>query len=547
MSDTNEPYNPHDPCDLYSPTDPNSSNAPASTIPREVHRFLLDASLNRGARVVVAVSGGPDSLCLLHVLWRLHIEEGIPAALHLVHLDHQFRGEESWAEAQAVAAIAKEWGIAATVEAYDVTAFAHHTNQNKQTAARAVRYGLLVRVAQEIGANAVAVAHHANDQAETVLLHLLHGAGPAGLRGMRGVVEWGEWGVWAMRSAPSEWARGGEATPLLIRPLLNTPRPAIETYCREQGLAPQEDSSNASLHYTRNHIRATLLPSLTHYNHHIVSALSRTAHICADDYDYLQTQLDSHWPMLVRAAETGQSLTFEREKWYALHPALQRYALRRAAAFVLGAAEECITYEQVEDSRRAALDLAVGRHHTVGKGLLLRADHDGFVIYHYTTPPRLPPEEAMRWPRLDTETCTLPVPGRAVISRQWTVVCTFTEPTIAPFTPLTSSTVGPQRLQRLQRWIVLDGDMLSPTLWLRTRRAGEKFRPAGGRGSRKIQDFFVDQKIPCTARKTWPLLATESAIVWVVGLRGDERFRATPSTTRPVWVALLAEGEIEQW
>jgi tRNA(Ile)-lysidine synthetase-like protein len=534
MSDTNEPII----------TDSHNPNTPANTIPREVYRFLLDASLNRGARVVVAVSGGPDSLCLLHVLWRLHIEEGIPAALHLVHLDHQFRGEESRAEAQAVAAIVEEWGIAATVEAYNVTAFAHESNQNKQTAARAVRYGLLARVAQEVEANAVAVAHHANDQAETVLLHLLHGAGPAGLRGMRGVVEWGEWGAWAMRSAPLEWARGGEATPLLIRPLLNIPRPAIETYCREQGLAPQEDSSNASLHYTRNHIRATLLPALTHYNHQIVSALSRTAHICADDYDYLQTQLDRHWPMLVRAAETEQSLTFGREAWHDLHPALQRYALRRAAALVLGAAEESITYEQVENTRRAALDLAVGGHHTVGKGLLLRADHDGFVIYHYTTPPRLPPEEAMRWPRLDAEACTLSVPGRAAISRQWIVFCTFTEPTIAPFSPLTPPTAVPRRLQR---WIALDGEMLPPTLWLRTRRAGERFRPAGGRGSRKIQDFFVDQKIPRPARERWPLLATDSAIVWVVGLRGDERFRATPSTTQPVWVALLAEGEREQW
>src|SRR5512138_2298231 len=144
-----------------------------------------------GAPVAVAVSGGPDSLCLLHVLNRLRLDLGF--TLHVAHLDHQIRGEESAAEARFVAGLAHDWGLPATVSASDVPALARTQRLNLHAAARLARYTFLAQVAQSIGAQAVAVAHHANDQAETVLLHLLRGAGPDGLRGMRPAVPWQEW------------------------------------------------------------------------------------------------------------------------------------------------------------------------------------------------------------------------------------------------------------------------------------------------------------------------------------------------------------------
>src|SRR3954468_24376362 len=144
-----------------------------------------------GAPVVVAVSGGPDSLCLLHALAQLRDDLGV--ALHIAHLDHMIRGAESAAEAMFVAELARAWGLPSTVEATDVPDRARAQRANLHAAARAARYSFLARVAHSIGAQAVAVAHHAGDQAETVLLHLLRGAGPDGLSGMRPVTAWSEW------------------------------------------------------------------------------------------------------------------------------------------------------------------------------------------------------------------------------------------------------------------------------------------------------------------------------------------------------------------
>ena len=146
-----------------------------------------------GAPVVVAVSGGPDSLCLLHALTQLRDDLGV--TLHVAHLDHMIRGAESADEAVFVADLAREWGLPSTVEATDVPALARAQRANLHAAARAARYSFLARVARATGAQAVAVAHHAGDQAETVLLHLLRGAGPEGLSGMRPVTPLGS-GRW---------------------------------------------------------------------------------------------------------------------------------------------------------------------------------------------------------------------------------------------------------------------------------------------------------------------------------------------------------------
>src|SRR5262245_19470674 len=144
-----------------------------------------------GDTVVVGVSGGPDSLCLLHVLRELADE--LEIVLHIAHLDHMLRAAESKAEAAFVIATAHAWSLPVTVGARDVRALAASARANLHEAARAARYEFLASVAQACGARAVAVAHNADDQAETVLMHLLRGAGPAGLRGMRPVTDFGFW------------------------------------------------------------------------------------------------------------------------------------------------------------------------------------------------------------------------------------------------------------------------------------------------------------------------------------------------------------------
>jgi bifunctional protein TilS/HprT len=160
---------------------------------KDVRNFIIGHNMIApGALVVVAVSGGPDSLCLLHALAQLR--EDLACTLHVAHLDHMIRGAQSADEATFVADLARAWGLPCTIEAADVPALARTQRANLHAAARAARYGFLARVAHSTGAQAVAVAHHTVDQAETVLLHLLRGAGPEGLSGMRAVSPWRDWG-----------------------------------------------------------------------------------------------------------------------------------------------------------------------------------------------------------------------------------------------------------------------------------------------------------------------------------------------------------------
>ncbi|HWQ15355.1 MAG TPA: tRNA lysidine(34) synthetase TilS, partial [Roseiflexaceae bacterium] len=238
--------------------------------------FRRHAPVPPGGLLVVAVSGGPDSLALLHALHALRGE--LRLRLHAAHLDHTLRGAQSAAEAAFVAETARAWGITATVASADVRALVREHRLNLHAAARAARYGLLARVAAEMGAHAVATAHHADDQAETVLAHLLRGAGPEGLAGMSAVVPYAEWSRATLdvrtlnveRSAAPTLNVAGSTVqrstfngqPPLIRPLLSVTRAAIEAYCAANGLEPRRVPSNEDRRYARTRIRRDLLPRL---------------------------------------------------------------------------------------------------------------------------------------------------------------------------------------------------------------------------------------------------------------------------------------------
>lgn len=495
-----------------------------------VQTFLKQQQLLRSdVRLVVAVSGGPDSLCLLHVLWSMRAMGG--PDLHIAHLDHGFRGVQSAAEARFVADIARMWGIPATIDYTDVPALIRATHQNSHVAARSVRYAFLHRVAHAVDAHAVALAHHADDQAETVLLHLMHGAGPAGLRGMQAVA--------------------AQET-LLIRPLLGTTRREIEQYCTEHDLAPRHDPSNTDPHYTRSRVRTHLIPSLAEYNHQIVAALGRTARICADDYAYIQSELDRVWPDLIQSRQGV--ITMYADPWSRLHPALQRYALRRAASQLTGV--DALSYEQIEAGRNAAT-YGAGHQQTLAYGLLLRVEHGRFLIIHSPTygDGTGSAENCVDLPQLTSDDLLLNVAGITPLSATWYAEAGYGMPAshlpaqLAPSNeheqssaghfPDSQRTEGEKHAPSPWQWrVILDADTLDGPLRFRQRQPGDRFRPAGGRGSRRLQDFLIDQRLPRELRAAWPILATQKHIVWVAGLRADDRFQATESTRRRLWVML---------
>jgi tRNA(Ile)-lysidine synthase len=487
----------------------------------QVRHILQEMQLcSPRTHLVVAVSGGPDSLCLLHVLWQLR-DAGGPT-LHVAHLDHCFRGEQSADEARFVGHTAAAWNIPATIEQADIPALLQASSDNKQATARRVRYAFLARVARATAAHAVAVAHNSDDQAETLMLHLLRGAGPAGLRGMRLLVPWHEWN-------DEQPATPTENAPPLIRPLLETTRAAIEAYCATHHLQPRHDPSNAALHYTRNRIRAELLPHMATYNSDITAALTRTARICSDDYHYIQAQLDAAWDETLVRQHPGM-LRFSTSRWNKLHPALQRYALRRAALILTG--RDDLSYDLVEAARLAP-EQPTGYQQPLGNNLMLRVEYHTFIITSTTTEhPHVttifsPTDNSEHpIPQLDEDTRVLAIPGTTPLSETWYAETSFTPPAALPAT------------SPWQWWVKLDAST-TPTLFLRRRKPGDVFYPAGGKGTRRLKDFFIDHKIPRDVRAAWPILATSNdEIVWVAGLRADDRFQASATTTQPLWVVL---------
>lgn len=450
--------------------------------------------LRSHAPLVVAVSGGPDSLCLLHILRELSADFGV--ALHVAHLDHQIRGVESAAEARFVADLARDWGVPVTIGAIDVPAQAAQQRTNLHAAARVARYGFLAEVAQAVGAQAVAVAHHAGDQAETVLLHALRGAGSEGLSGIRPVVPWHSW-------APSTDEYDGA---LLIRPLLPLERSAIDGYCATHSLAPRYDPSNLDRSATRNRIRHELLPQLIEYNPHIVAALGRTASICADEHDYLVAALEAEWPRLV--TRRAASININGAVWRTLHPALQRLALRQAYHMLMRG--PTLTFEQVEQARALA-QAGVGGMLPLPGGVMLRVGYSG----SFTLGEQLAPDG----PQLPAQQAVLPEQGMIALGEGWALVV---KPGGHPPTE--------QTVWQLQ----LDAGQLPGPLLVRRRKPGDRLRLGHGQGSRRVQDILVDAKVPRALRAAWPLVATASALIWVVGARAADEYRAGPSCNQVI-------------
>ncbi|MFL5628612.1 MAG: tRNA lysidine(34) synthetase TilS, partial [Ktedonobacteraceae bacterium] len=269
-----------------------------------IERYQL---LPDSGTVIVAVSGGADSLCLLHILHRLC---GDPAKhyprvqLHVAHLDHKLRGDAASADAAYVAQLAAAWGLPATIGAIDVPALARQEKRSLEEAARVARYRFLRAAA---AGQRIAVAHHADDQVETLLLHWLRGGGVAGMVGMQ----------------PHQQD--------IIRPLLSTRRAEILAYCLRHNLQPLQDTSNTDPRFLRNRIRHELLPLLESMNPSIRTTLLRNAEVVRVDAEWIEAQVDNSWPEVVVSAQET-SIALNATALLALPLSIQRHLLRRVTA-----------------------------------------------------------------------------------------------------------------------------------------------------------------------------------------------------------------------
>ncbi len=480
-----------------------------------------------GETVVVGVSGGPDSLCLLHILQQLAPD--LSLGLHVAHLNHQMRGEDADADAAFVGRLAADWGLPVTIESADIPALARAHKMAPEEAARRTRYAFLARVARQVGARTIAVAHNADDQTETVLMHWLRGSGLAGLRGMLPAVPMED-----LRLEVEGWRLGAESpisdlessfsslqSLTLIRPLLDVPRVDIEAYCAQHNLQPRFDRSNLDTTYFRNRLRHELLPYLQTYNVNIREVLQRSASVIAADYELLREQLDIAWRQVV-CSESTQAITFDLLDWRALPLALRRSTLREAIHRLRRALRN-IDFVHVENAVGILADGETGAQATLPQGLMLTIGYDTFIVADedYRDLPDLPL-------LLTGQALPLALPGRTRLPESaWVLEVQVSPPSAIPDAGVAAA----------WGWeAYLDAETVGPSPVLRPRRPGDRFCPLGmeGRGKR-VNEFMINEKIPASWRAHIPLLVNDQdQIMWVCGWRPDERARVTQATQHVV-------------
>lgn len=445
------------------------------------------------SKLVVGVSGGPDSLALLHALKELDRFE----ALVVGHLNHGLRPTAD-GEAQLVKNTAAAWDLSCYTEKVDAAELAHREGWSLEEAGRRARYRFLAQVATHVKAGMVAVAHNADDQAETVLMHILRGAGLAGLRGMLPIT-----------SVP------GAPELALIRPFLRVNRVQILAYCRQHGLTPIEDISNRDTTFFRNRLRHELLPLLAEYNPQIKARLQHLATITTADYALLQELLQEAWDEILQ--EGGADwLRLDREGWLKLPLSLRRSTLRRAVE-QLRPTERDVAFRPIEQARFVVEGGETGAKAMLPGGLVLTVTYDRFTI---AADPQSVPTDLPQLP--DEIPVTLPVPGQVSLAHGSTIE---------------ASLVDDVDLVQIERnrgpWQVFvdvaDGELLQ----VRPRRPGERFRPLGMQGrSASVKEVMINRKIPARLRSRWPLVANQRHLVWLVGHHLDERARVTADSRR---------------
>ncbi len=467
--------------------------------------------------IMLGVSGGADSLALLHIL--LELRSGTARkTLRVGHLDHRFRGTESAADLEFVASFCQEWGVSFIAATFDVPAYAAAHRLSGEDAARRARYAFLGRLAQERNAS-VAVAHTADDQAETVLMNIIRGTGISGLGGMR----------WLSSLPPihgdADLTTLGSQSPTtsthLFRPLLGTWREEIEAYCRINSLHPRFDSSNLDMAYRRNRVRHELIPLLsTNYNSSVKRHLWQLAEVAAEEDDAMEAVVEKLWPTLILEDSPPGKLRIEVSKLAGEPDAIKRRVARRALREVAGTLEG-FEHEHIAvvanlftptASIRSSTDLPNGisverSEQTVYFGL--RGSHTQANCTAGSS----------SWPTMQQGTVYDVIPGEEIdLDRGWKLNMTL-EPAL-PFTSDEDNLTAH-----------FDSNILgaASSLVFRTRRPGDHIAPFGLGGSKSLQDLFVDAKIPVDYRRRIPILAFREGgeVLWVPG-RGGRRSSHAP-------------------
>ena len=455
-----------------------------SVVEETIKKFNM---LNYGDSVVIGLSGGPDSICLLHVLMELKEKWGLN--IYAAHLNHQFRGKDADEDAIYVENICKEWGIQIYVKTFNVPAYAEEKGLSSEEAGREIRYKLFYEVAQKVNANKIAIAHNMNDNAETVLMNLFRGSGIEGLKGIEAVRD------------------------NIIRPLINVRRDEIEYYCEEKKLNPRIDKTNLEPIYIRNRIRLELIPYIEkHFNSNIMSTLQRFSEIVNMETDFLNREAEKLFLEIAIAGEN--SIEYSINKIKNIHPALIRRIIRLGIERLVGSLKG-FEFRNIQ----AVLDL-LGK--TTGAAVILPKNIKAYISYDKLIL------------RINTER----------EHYKYYLELENDKDNMAEFLDcnIKLTTVDASSIKDMKKDIYkvyIDKDKVKQKLVLRNRLEGDVFSPIGLKGSKKLKDYFIDEKIPKEERDSIYLIADGKEIVWVIGRRLSEKYKITEYTKEAIMINII--------
>lgn len=465
------------------------------------HLMEHECQLVRTRPVVCGVSGGPDSVVLLHCLVRAGY------AVTAAHFNHHLRANSTEDE-QFVRELANQWGCRFMRGEASVAELALRERLPVEAAARKARYKFLFLVAENLDAQAVVVGHNGDDQVETVLMHLLRGSGLEGLRGM------------TYRTVLADFSQ----TIPVVRPLLGFWRSEIEAYREEQGLTSVLDESNRDTRFTRNRIRMELLPVLRSYNPQIEQRIWSMSQVVQSSMEIVDPAVEAAFQECRIESQAG-GIWFSSNRFVHLTPAIAMYVLRRAARELLPEIEN-LDWQVLQRACQAVLSGQRSGQVDLCDGLYLQFAQEQFYLTKRDASILAPD-----WPVVKAgPVYHLEIPGEVELENGWKIVA-----------ERRAGAVGDTGWSDHPDWAFVDGDLTGEGLDIRAWNPGDRFQPLGMEaGSVKLADFFTNQKIPSPARATWPVVLRGSKVVWVCGLRVAHAYRVTVDTQNIVILRLAA-------
>ncbi|KJU81818.1 tRNA(Ile)-lysidine synthase [Candidatus Magnetobacterium bavaricum] len=430
--------------------------------------------------VLIGLSGGPDSVALLRLLRELFPTVNV----HAVYIDHGLRPHETPAEMAFCRQLCDHLGAALSIRAIDLP-----RGVRKKTPAimRQHRYSLYEDTALEIGASKIALGHNKDDQAETVILNLMRGAGLTGLAGI-----------------PPTRGR-------FIRPLIDVSRWEILQYLNECRQTYCLDSSNLKDIYMRNRVRIHLMPTLTQYNPNIIDTLTRNARIIREEDEYLEQAVTKKLMTLI-SRKTDKKIELFLIPLQGMERVLLRRLLRRSTAVVEALKE--VGGQHVEETIELIKTASTGDRLYLPGGVRVIKGYSTLVV---TCEPPVRISEV-----------ELPLPGEVVIREAGCML----------------RATLPECFKRPDnsRQACLDAGLMSSPLRIRARVDGDYFYPLGLGKRKKVQDYFVDEKVPRDSRNSIPLVFSRDDLVWIAGHRADDRYKVTPATRNYCLLEMISTG-----